>query len=232
MTVGVLKYPGGHGDTELKQVLRQHLMKDVQEVWYKEKSLEGVEILFIGGGIPCYKQNKGKICIENSSVINILPEYSAQGKTIVGVGNGFQLLCQIGLLPGYLDNNSNEKFICKQVFIKAENRSNHLTSGLRKDEVLKLPIATEYGRYSAKEDVLVDMRRDGQIVFRFCDNQGRISESINYTGSIDNIAAVCNTSKNVFGIIPQPERAVTEFRNNSDGKTILGSFLDQLTRKN
>jgi len=225
MKIGVLKYPGGHGDTELMQVFIKHFDSAVREVWYKESSYSDIGALFIGGGFPCFRGKSGNSCLDASPALRYLPEFVSEGNHVLGFGNGFQLLCEAGLLPGALQRNVSGKFISKQVYIKAENHSNRLTSGLHPQHVLKIPLATEYGMYTAGEKELYDMRLKEQILFRYCDNEGRISEAVNITGSTDNIAGVCNTKKNVFGMIPQPERALTDFWQDSDGKSILSSFL-------
>ncbi len=227
MTIGVLKYPGGHGDAELIHVLKHYFGRDVRELWYREKGFEDLGTLFIGGGFPLLNISSFEGLLTESPALNYLKEFVARGKRIVAFGNGFQLLCEAGLLPGSIQKNTSGRFINKQVFIKPENHSNLLTSGLKNTEVLRIPIATEFGRYDADEEVLMKMRQEGQILFRYCDHEGRITEAINYTGSRDNIAGVCNASKNVFGMIPQPERAVKEFLNDADGMTILRSFLQQ-----
>lgn len=225
MKIGVLKYPGGHGDSELMQVFIRHFDKDVREVWYKESDYSDIGTLFIGGGFPCFRGVNGRTCFDDSPALRYLPEFASGGNHVVGFGNGFQVLCEAGLLPGMLERNISGKFMNKQVYIKPENHSNSMTSGLKSSIILRIPLATEYGRYSANEVELLEMRLKQQILFRYCDQEGRISEAINYTGSTDNIAGVCNSGKNVFGMIPQPERALTEFLHESDGKSILSSFL-------
>lgn len=228
MKIGILKYPGGHGDAELHHILLNYFKASVREVWYKEQGPFDVDLLFLGGGFPCKEKDGNRTCMNESPALQYLAEFASLGKYIVGFGNGFQLLCEAGLLPGELKKNISEKFICKQVYLKPENHSNAFTVEFRQDEIFRIPIATDYGRYVADEEELVNMRRDGQILFRFCDYEGRITEAVNYTGSLDNIAGVCNERKNVFGMIPQPERAVAEFRNDADGRRLLGSFLKKI----
>lgn len=226
MKIGILKYPGGHGDVELFHILRTYFKKEVREVWYKEAGPFDVDLLFIGGGFPCKERKTGLCCLDDSPALKYMTEFASRGNYLVGFGNGFQLLCEAGLLPGKLEKNASGRFLCKQVYIKPENNSSVITSGLEQEGVFRIPIATNFGRYVADESTLMNMRQDGQILFRFCDYEGRITESVNFTGSMDNIAVVCNSTKNVFGMIPQPERAVTEFRNDADGRKIIASFLD------
>ena len=228
MKFGVLKYPGGHGDAELMHVLRNYFGLDAREVWYREPAYPDIGVLFIGGGFPCDNKESGADCLDESPAIQHLEDYTFSGGLVIGIGNGFRLLCDIGLLPGSLVQNVNRRYICRQVYFKPDNQLTPLTAGLSPDSIYRSPIATDHGRYDAPEEVLVSMRQEGQILFRYCDQDGRITESVNYTGSRDNIAGICNRDYNVFGIIPQPERAVTEFGHKADGVKIIQSLLDQL----
>lgn len=228
MTFGVLKYPGGHGDAELVHILRQHFNKDAREVWYLEQTYADLGALFIGGGFPCSRLETGQKCMDGSPALRYLETFVSQGGYVIGFGNGFRLLCESGLLPGTLKLNSTGRFICKQVHIKVENQQNAMTADLDPDRVFRNPIATAYGKYEADEEILVDMRQKQQILFRYCDYEGRITESVNETGSKDNIAGISNPEHTVFGMIPQPERAVSEFRRDADGKRILDALLQRI----
>jgi len=194
----------------------------------KERNLEGIDILFIPGGFPCRGSARSNHCIENSPVIDAMMDYAARGKILVGIGNGFRVLCETGLVPGSLRMNRSQRFICRNTFIKPDNTSTALTRELSGDLAYRLPLATGYGRYVAKEDDLVHMRLNEQILFRYCDEFGVISESNNLTGSVDNIAGICNEAKNVFGLIPLPERAVFNYGRNTDGRGIFDSILQRV----
>jgi phosphoribosylformylglycinamidine synthase subunit PurQ / glutaminase len=228
MEIGVLKYPGGHGDVDLVHILQVHFDMAVREVWYKETAYADLDALFIGGGFPCRQGGEFQQCLDGSPALRYLEQFVTDGRYVIGFGNGFGLLCEAGLLPGALRVNAAGRYICRQVFITPDNNTNMITGGLGKEKIFRSPIATNYGRYEADEPALVSMRREGQIVFRYCDYEGRITEAVNDTGSTDNIAGVCNRSKTVFGMIPQPERAVTEFRREADGRKIIGSILNHL----
>jgi phosphoribosylformylglycinamidine synthase len=230
MKFGVLKYPGGHGDAELVHILRQHFNIQAREVWYLEETYADLGALFLGGGFPCNQGVSGHQCLDQAPALRYLETFVNNGGYVIGVGNGFRLLCESGLLPGELRPNSTERFICKHVYIKAENHLNAITSGLDPEEVFRIPIATAYGNYEADEEVLVKMRQEGQILFRYCDYEGRITESVNETGAKDNIAGISNPAHTVFGLIPQPERAVSEFRRDADGKGILNALLQRIEK--
>ncbi len=228
MTIGILIFPGAHGDKDLARVLKQEYRKSVKLIWNHETDLKGVDVLFIPGGFPCKGSSSSSKCFKNSPVIEAMLEFSDRGKILIGIGNGFRVLCETGLVPGTIRMNKSQRFICRTVFIKPDNDYSVLTNKLSNDIAYRIPIATGYGRYTAKEDILVQMRHQEQILFRYCDENGRISEGINVTGAVDNIAGVCNKKKNVIGMIPQPERAVFPFGNNTDGKAIFDSLLEYI----
>jgi phosphoribosylformylglycinamidine synthase I len=228
MTCGILIFPGAHGDKELSRVLTEKYRVKVRPVWSRETDLEGIDVLFIPGGFPCKGSATSSKCIHESPVIDSMLDFADRGKILIGIGNGFRVLCETGLIPGLLRMNVNQRYICRNTFIKPDNDDTLLTRKMSNDHAYMIPIATGYGRYTAKEETLVQMRFREQILFRFCDPNARISESINITGAVDNIAGVCNERKNVFGMIPQPERAVFEYGGNTDGQAIFDSLMEYL----
>jgi phosphoribosylformylglycinamidine synthase len=228
MTFGILIFPGAHGDKELKRVLQDLYGKSVKTIWNRETDLSGIDVLFIPGGFPCKGSSNSSKCIENSPVIESMIDFAERGKILVGIGNGFRVLCETNLVPGSLRMNKTQHYICRNTYIKPDNDYSALTHKLSSDKAYRIPIATGYGRYTAKDETLVQMRHHEQIIFRYCDDTARISEEINVTGAVDNIAGVCNQKKNVFGMIPQPERAVSPFGRNTDGKAIFDSLMEYL----
>jgi len=228
MTFGILLFPGAHGDKELSIVLEEVYGKKVRSVWNRETDLNGIDVLFIPGGFPCKGSSNSSKCIKDSPVIEPMINFAERGKILIGIGNGFRVLCETGLVPGALRMNKSQRFICRNTFIKPDNDYTAITHKLSNDGAYQIPISTGYGRYTAKDDVLVQMRHQEQILFRYCDENARISEEINVTGAVDNIAGVCNERKNVFGIIPQPERAVYAYGNNTDGRAIFDSLMEYI----
>lgn len=226
MTFGILIFPGAHGDRDLTRVLEDHYSRKVVPVGSKETRIKGVDVLIIPGGFPCKGSSSSSRCINESPVIEAMLEHADQGKVLMGIGNGFRVLCETGLIPGTLRMNKTQRFICRSTFIKPDNNSTLLTSKLSSDLAYQIPISTGYGRFAAKDDVLVEMRLNDQILFRYCDEFAVISEENNVTGSADNIAGVCNKRGNVFGLIPQPERAVFSYGLNTDGRAIFDSLMD------
>lgn len=225
MKYGILIFPGGYGDIDLLHVLEHHFEKEVKSIWYKDEGPFDVDILLIPGGFPCKDSSSGFECFRDSPALNYLTDFAEEGKIIVGFGNGFQLLCEAGLLPGRLNRNSSGRYICKHVFIKPDNGNEIITNRLNNGNPYSIPISTFNGNYEASDAELVQMRQGQQIVFRYCDHTGTITESVNYTGSVDNIAAVCNEKRNVYGMIPLPERGFVEYSTSSDGRKILESLI-------
>jgi len=228
MTIGILIFPGAHGDQDLIRVLEDHYKKKVVPVSNKEINLVGIDLLIIPGGFPCKGSSRSSNCINDSPVIDSMMEFVNRGKILIGIGNGFRALCETGLLPGTMRMNKSQRFICRNTYIKPDNNDTVLTRELSTELAYRIPIATGYGRYTAKEDTLVRMRLNDQILFRYCDEFAVISEENNVTGSVDNIAGVCNEKGNVFGMIPQPERAVFSYGHNTDGRAIFDSIMQVL----
>lgn len=228
MTFGILIFPGAHGDKELTRVLEEKYGKSVKPVWSRETNLKGIDVLFIPGGFPCKGSSSSSKCIKESPVIDSMMEFADRGKILIGIGNGFRVLCETELVPGSLRMNTNQRFICRNTYIKPDNDYTAVTNKLSNDRAYRIPIATGYGRYTAKDEILVYMRHREQILFRYCDERGRISEEINFTGAIDNIAGVCNEGKNVFGMIPQPERAIFGHGSVGDGEAIFDSLMEYI----
>ncbi len=228
MTFGILIFPGAHGDKELTRILKEVYGKSVKQVWNRETNLMDIDVLIIPGGFPCKGSSNSSKCIKESPVIDSMIDFVERGKILIGIGNGFRVLCETGLVPGTLRMNKSQRFICRNTYIKPDNDYTAVTSKLSNDRAYSIPIATGYGRYAAKEEILVQMRHQEQILFRYCDENARISEEINFTGSVDNIAGVCNSKKTVFGMIPQPERAVFSRGENGDGKAIFDSLLEYI----
>jgi phosphoribosylformylglycinamidine synthase len=225
MTFGILIFPGAHGDKDLTRVIAGYYGKKVVPLRNSETNLKGIDVLMIPGGFPCKGSSSSFKCIRDSPVIDSMMEFADRGKILIGIGNGFRVLCETGLVPGTLRMNRSQRFICRNTFIKPDNDYTAVTSKLSNDLAYRIPISTGYGRFTAREETLVQMRLHEQILFRYCDEFAVISEEINTTGAVDNIAGVCNERKNVFGMIPQPERAVFPHGGNTDGRAIFESII-------
>lgn len=228
MTIGILIFPGAHGDEDLFKVLSGQYKIKALPILHTDTDLRNLDVLIIPGGFPCKGSSNSSKCTKDSPVIDPMLEFAERGKILLGIGNGFRVLCETGLLPGGMRMNRSQRFVCRQTYVKPDNDNTRITMKLNGDLAYRIPIATGYGRYAAKEEVLIRMRLNEQILFRYCDEFARISEEVNPTGSVDNIASVCNERKNVIGMIPQPERAVFAYGGNLDGKLVFDSLLKSL----
>ena len=231
MKFGVLVFPGSNCDHDMIYVLRDKLGHDVVELWHKDTDLKGVDAIAIPGGFSYGDYLRSGALARFSPIMEKVIEFANYGGLVFGVCNGFQILCESGLLPGTLLHNDNQKFICKNVYIKPDNNETAMTKYLEKNKALKIPIAHGEGRYFADVEEMKEIRANNQILFRYCDKDGNISNDTNPNGSIENIAGVCNATKNVFGMMPHPERAADSVLGNEDGRLILESMIRSFTEK-
>jgi phosphoribosylformylglycinamidine synthase len=209
-------------------LFRDILKKDVVELWHKDHNLKGVDGILIPGGFSYGDYLRCGALAKFSPVMKEVMEFADKGGFVMGVCNGFQILCESGLLPGTLLPNNTQKFICKNIYLLPDSKTSHLTHHLKAEEPLKIPIAHADGRYYADEETLAELRQNDQILFRYCDEDGRVSERTNPNGSVDNIAGVCNLRKNVYGMMPHPERAADKELANTDGLKIFESMVRML----
>lgn len=225
MKFGVVVFPGSNCDQDMIYVLRNVMEQEVVELWHKDTSLQGVEAVVLPGGFSYGDYLRSGAIARYSPIMEKVIEFAHRGGFVFGVCNGFQILCESGLLPGALLHNDTQKFICKNIHIVPDNNSTILTKKLDKQKPLIIPIAHGEGRYYASEETLVQMRLNGQILFRYCNQHGEVTAEANPNGSIENIAGVCNEKKNVFGMMPHPERASDDELGNTDGRAIFESLL-------
>jgi phosphoribosylformylglycinamidine synthase len=228
MKFGVVIFPGSNCDHDMIYLLRDIMEQDVYELWHKDKSLKGVDAIILPGGFSYGDYLRSGAIARYSPVMDSVIEFAEKGGFVFGVCNGFQILCEAGLLPGTLLHNSHQKFVCKNVYIKPDNDCTIITSLLDKNKSYKIPISHGEGRYYADDEVLKDMRQNDQILFRYCNEKGIISEDSNPNGTLENIAGVCNRKQNVYGMMPHPERAADEELWNTDGRAIFESILAML----
>jgi phosphoribosylformylglycinamidine synthase I len=225
MKIGVVIFPGSNCDHDMIYVLRNIMEQNVVELWHKDTDLQSVRAIVLPGGFSYGDYLRSGAIARFSPIMEYVINFANNGGFVFGVCNGFQILCEAGLLPGALLHNSNQKFICKNVFIKPDNNNTVITALLDKDKAYKIPISHGEGRYYADEETLKRMRQNYQILFRYCDSNGTITEEANPNGTIDNIAGVCNEQKNVYGMMPHPERAADDELGNTDGRAIFESML-------
>src|SRR6056297_559944 len=231
MKFGVVIFPGSNCDQDMIYVLRNILEQEVIELWHKDTDLQNVDAIVLPGGFSYGDYLRSGAIARYSPIMEKVIDFAQKGGFVFGVCNGFQILCESGLLPGALLHNDNQKFICKNIYIVPDNNGSVATALLDKQKPLKIPIAHGEGRYYAKEETLQEMRQNGQILFRYCNSYGEVTSAANPNGSVENIAGVCNEKKNVIGMMPHPERVSDDELGNTDGKLIFESMIKSLTKK-
>jgi phosphoribosylformylglycinamidine synthase subunit PurQ / glutaminase len=229
MKFGVVIFPGSNCDQDMIYVLETVMGQQVEQLWHKDTDLKGCDMIVLPGGFSYGDYLRSGAIARFSPIMEKVIEFAGKGGYVFGVCNGFQILCEAGLVPGALLHNTERKFICKNVYIKAQNNDTLITSAVPRDKALKIPIAHGEGRYFTDEVTLKQMNDNGQILFRYCDENGNLTAEANVNGSIENIAGVCNAGKNVFGMMPHPERAADSELGNTDGKLLFKSILNLVT---
>ncbi|GAB4283738.1 MAG: phosphoribosylformylglycinamidine synthase subunit PurQ [Marinilabiliales bacterium] len=228
MKFGVVIFPGSNCDEDMIYVLENIMQQKVERLWHKDSDLKNVDVVVLPGGFSYGDYLRSGALAKFSPIMQSVIDFADAGGYVFGVCNGFQILCETGLLPGALLHNNNQKFICKNTYIVAEEYDTFITSLIGPGKVLKIPIAHGEGRYFATEPVLKEMRANKQIIFRYCSSEGKISNEVNPNGSVENIAGICNVQRNVFGMMPHPERASDKELGNTDGKIIFESMIKML----
>lgn len=228
MKFGVVVFPGSNCDEDMVYVLKDIMKQNTIKLWHKNTDLENCTHIIIPGGFSYGDYLRSGAIAKFSPIMEKVIEHANNGGFVFGVCNGFQILCEAGLLPGALLHNTSRKFICKNVFIKAENNTTTVTSKVPLNKALKIPIAHGEGKYYADADTIKKLNENGQILFRYCDEKGNLSDESNPNGATDAIAGVCNSGKNVFGMMPHPERASDKELGNEDGKYLFESILEQI----
>jgi phosphoribosylformylglycinamidine synthase I len=229
MKFGVVIFPGSNCDHDMIYVLETVMGQEVVQLWHKDTDLKGCDMIVLPGGFSYGDYLRSGAIARFSPIMERVIEFAGKGGYVFGVCNGFQILAEAGLVPGALLHNTERKFICKNVHIKAQNNDTLITSAVPMDKALKVPIAHGEGRYFADEVTLKSMNKNGQILFRYCDENGNTTVESNVNGSIENIAGVCNEGKNVFGMMPHPERAADPELSNTDGRFLFESILSLVT---
>lgn len=225
MKFGVVVFPGSNCDEDMVYVLQTIMKQETVKLWHKNTDLEGCTHIILPGGFSYGDYLRSGAIARFSPIMDNVVKHAENGGFVFGVCNGFQVLCEAGLLPGALLHNNTRKFICKNVFIKAENNTTAVTNSVPKNKALKIPIAHGEGKYFAEESVLKQLNANGQILFRYCDENANITDESNPNGATENIAGICNATKNVFGMMPHPERASDAELKNEDGRFLFESIL-------
>ncbi len=222
MKVAVLQFPGSNCDQDALKSLRYDIGVDAEYVWHDEPSLAGFDAVFVPGGFTYGDYLRCGAIASQSPIVKETIKFANEGRPVIGVCNGFQILAEAGLLPGALTRNINQKFICKDVFLRAETKRSIWTADV--DRIIRIPIAHGEGRYIIDHDGLKALEDNEQIAFRYVNSNGELENSMNPNGSVSSIAGVINKAGNVLGMMPHPERATKELLGGIDGFTILRAF--------
>ena len=225
MKFGVLVFPGSNCDDDAVHVLGDVMGQEVIKIWHKETALPNVDCVIVPGGFSYGDYLRCGALARFSPIMQAVIEFANAGGYVWGICNGFQILCEAGLLPGVLLRNEKQKFICKNIHLKAQTNDSPITAKIDLNKALKIPIAHAEGRYYADAETLTQLIDNQQILFKYCDENGAYTEGGNPNGSSQNIAGICNKNRNVFGMMPHPERASELELGNTDGRVMFESLL-------
>lgn len=225
MKFGVIVFPGSNCDDDMVYALETIMNQKVVKLWHKENDLKGCDFIMVPGGFSYGDYLRSGAIARFSPIMTSVIEHANKGGYVMGVCNGFQILTEAGLLPGALIRNSGRLFICQNQFIKPVSKTALLTKNLDFSTVFNIPIAHGDGRYYADNETIKSLEDNDQILFHYSDKLGNVNDDSNPNGSIKNIAGVSNKTKNVFGMMPHPERAVDSDLKNTDGQFLFASLL-------
>ena len=228
MKFGVVTFPGSNCDQDMIYVLETVLGQKVERLWHKDSDLKGADFIVLPGGFSYGDYLRSGAIARFSPIMTEVIAHCNKGGYALGVCNGYQILCESGLLDGALLHNDSQKFVCKNVYIKPEAKNTLITEALSSDTAYKIPIAHGEGRFHASADTIKKLNDDDQVLFRYCDENKSVSSFFNPNGSLENIAGTTNKNRNVFGMMPHPERAADDNLANTDGKLLFESILSTL----
>ncbi len=228
MRFGVIVFPGTWSDTDCYHVLKEVFHQPVEYVWHKETDLSGYDCVILPGGFSYGDYLRAGAIARFSPVMRAVEQFAGRGKLVLGICNGFQVLCEAGLLPGALMRNVNLQFRCQWVRLRVESTSSPFTSATTQGQVLRIPISHGEGNYFADSDTLRELETGNRVLFRYCTESGDASEEANPNGSVRNIAGIINADGNVLGMMPHPERCCESLVGGVDGKRIFESLLSHL----
>ena len=231
MKFGVIIFPGSNCDHDAYWTIQHVARQPVTFLWHESHDLENCDAIIVPGGFAYGDYLRTGAIAKFSPVMDSVRKFAAGGGLVLGICNGFQILCESGLLPGALMRNVGLKYVCKPVYVRVENANTPFTSTCREGEVLTIPIGHMEGNYFCDEATLAELRRDQRIVFRYATPDGDITPAANPNGSLDNIAGICNEQRNVAGLMPHPERASEPTLGCADGRAVFESMIQALAGK-
>lgn len=225
MKFAVVVFPGSNCDHDAYHAVTHVLGQDAAFVWHKDTSLGGADAVILPGGFAHGDYLRTGAIARFSPIMREVRRFAESGGPVLGVCNGFQVLLEAGLLPGAMLRNRSVQFRCEYVFVRVEQTNTPFTTGCRRGQVLKIPIAHGEGNYYAEPEIVEKLEKNGQVIFRYTTSAGEVSAEANPNGAVHNIAGLCNEGRNVVGLMPHPERACELSLGSSDGLVVLESVV-------
>jgi phosphoribosylformylglycinamidine synthase subunit PurQ / glutaminase len=225
---GIIVFPGSNCDHDAYHVISKQVGQPVDFIWHRDTNLSSYDAVIIPGGFSYGDYLRAGALARFSPVMESVKKFAATGRFVLGICNGFQILCEAELLPGALIRNRDLHFICEHVYVRVETADTPFTNEMQPGSVRRIPIAHAEGNYVCDEETFAKLKRDDRIVFRYCDANGNTTASSNPNGSRDNIAGICNEGRNVLGLMPHPERACEDLLGSSDGRDVFRSLAATL----
>lgn len=220
MKFGVVVFPGSNCDRDMMEALKNDLQQEVIQLWHKDKDISMFstnDCIVLPGGFSYGDYLRCGAIARFSPMMQSVIEFANKGGKVLGVCNGFQILCESGLLPGVLLRNSHQQFVCRNIFIKEASSEG--------GKALQIPVAHGEGRFFANDKTLEELEMYRQVIYRYCDEKGNVNSAANPNGAIHNIAGICNKERNVFGMMPHPERACSTALGNEDGRSVFNHLF-------
>ena len=229
MKFAVIVFPGSNCDHDAYHAAHHVLGQDAEFIWHKDTSLKGADVVIGPGGFSHGDYLRTGAIARFSPIMASVSEFAARGGPLLGICNGFQILCEAHLLPGAMLRNRDLKFHCEHVSVRVEQTDTPFTGAARRGQVLRLPIAHGEGNYYADAETIAALESSGRIIFRYCDAAGHVTETANPNGSLHAIAGICNEGRNIVGLMPHPERACESPLGSKDGLVLFESVLQSLS---
>jgi len=231
MRFGVITFPGSNCDYDAYAAVKFSLGEDVEFLWHADSDLKGSDVVILPGGFSYGDYLRTGAIARFSPIMKEVVRFAREGGTVWGICNGFQILLEAGLLPGAMLRNSNLRFICRYIYVRVETTDSRLTCSAEQGDVLKIPIAHTDGNYFVEQKELNGMIERDEIIFRYCSREGEITTESNPNGSLDSIAGICNLERNVFGMMPHPERCTESILNSTDGLKLFASMRNHFAKR-
>jgi phosphoribosylformylglycinamidine synthase len=231
MKIGVVVFPGSNCDHDALHAITEVVHTPAEFIWHQSPDLTGFDAVILPGGFSYGDYLRTGAIARFSPVMSAIARFARSGGLVLGICNGFQILCEAGLLPGALMRNRGLRFVCRHVHIRVETTATPFTSAAQSGQVLRIPIAHAEGNYVCDPATLAELKHDNQIVFRYCAPDGRLDPAANPNGSLDAIAGISNRERNVMGMMPHPERAVEAVVGSTDGLVVFRSLVQSLARQ-